>query len=343
MRFAHLTEPRQLQIETAPDPTPTEGQVVVEIDSCGVGGSDRQAWEAGAVSAPAWFGHEWTGRVVAVGGGVTNRFEGQRVVAGVSSSCGVCAPCRVGRTQNCRTVLEQIVGLDPLSATHGGFATHTVADARRVVPILDAISFRDAALIEPAAVAAHAIARSGLRFGDVVVVVGSGTVGLLTSELARLAGAARVVSVDTSAARNELACDLGADAAFTSVEESLHHWLADTTNGVGADVVFACVDTAEALTSGLSLVSSGGTIVAVGVGDRIDNLSITALLSREADFRISLGYSADDLRRVQALMEQDRLRVRPLLQKSAGLDELQTVFEMGARKTPGPPKVLITR
>ncbi|MFW2383972.1 MAG: hypothetical protein ACN4GZ_19625, partial [Acidimicrobiales bacterium] len=106
---------------------------------------------------------------------------------------------------------------------------------------------------------------------------------------------------------------------------------------------FACVDTAEALSAGLSLVCSGGIITAVGVGDRIDNLSVTSLLAREADFKVSLGYSADDVSRVQALMRQDRLRVRALRQQGtpASLDNLGSVFQAGVPPTVGPPKVLI--
>jgi (R,R)-butanediol dehydrogenase/meso-butanediol dehydrogenase/diacetyl reductase len=240
-------------------------------------------------------------------------------------------------------VLEQIVGLDDLSAGHGGFATYTVADARRLVPVDEAISFPDAALIEPASVAAHALRRSGMIFGDVVVVIGGGTVGLLTSEMARIAGAAHIASVDTSVVRNELACDLGVDAAFTTLDDSLRNWIDDHTGGLGADVVFTCVDTAEALSAGLSLVCSGGVIVAVGVGDRIDNLSVTSLLAREADFRVSLGYSADDVGRVQALMRQDRLKVRPLRQQGtrSSLEDLAAILEAGIQPTEGPPKVLV--
>ncbi len=343
MRYARLAAPRSLEIVEVADPSPAPGQVVVEIEACGVGGSDRQAWELGSVFTPAWFGHEWTGRVVALGAGVENRFEGERVVAGTSAPCGHCRACRKGRTDNCETVLRQIVGLDALSAEHGGFATRTVADARRLVPVHDAISFPNAALIEPAAVAAHAVARSGLNIGDVVVVLGSGTVGLLTSELARIGGAAHVVSVDTSAARNELACDLGADAAFSTVSDGLRSWIDDHTGGLGADIVFNCVDVADTLSAGISLVCSGGTIVAVGVGNRIDNLSITSLLAREADFRVSLGYNSSDIDRVQALMRQDRLRVRPLIQRDvpSSLEDLAQVFEIGARHAIGPPKVLI--
>jgi (R,R)-butanediol dehydrogenase/meso-butanediol dehydrogenase/diacetyl reductase len=233
--------------------------------------------------------------------------------------------------------------LDPLAADHGGFATHAVADARRLVPVAEAIDIRSAALIEPASVAVHAVRRSGLGIGDVVVVVGAGTVGLLTAEIARIGGAAHVVSIDTAVARRELACDLGSDAAFAAVDDSVRSWLDVHTGGLGADIVFVCVDTVEAISSGIGLVGSGGSIVAVGVGDRIDNLSITSLLVREADFRVSLGYSADDISRVQALMRQDRLRVRPLIQTPdvRGLANLAAAFAADQDRRPGPPKVLV--
>lgn len=204
MRYARLVGPGRIDIEDRDDPRPQRGQVVVEIDTCGIGGSDREAYEMGTSGSAAWFGHEWTGRVIAVGRGVVDRFEGQRVVAGVSPPCGACPPCRSNRTAYCRSTLEQTVGLDPLAADHGGFATHTVADARRLVPVAEAIDIRSAALIEPASVAVHAVRRSGLGLGDVVVVVGAGTVGLLTAEIARIGGAAHVVSIDTAAARREI-------------------------------------------------------------------------------------------------------------------------------------------
>lgn len=326
VRYARLTGPRAIEIADRPDPRPGPTQVLVEIDVCGIGGSDRTAYERGFVEAPAWFGHEWTGRIVGLGAEVIGHFEGERVVA-----------------DTCQSVLAQIVGVDAQAPDHGGFATHSLVDPLRLVPVRDGIDRRDATLIEPAAVAAHAVRRAGLRIGDIVVVVGAGTIGLLTAELARLSGAASVMAVDPSGSRRELACDLGADAAFNRLEDGASQWLADTTQGLGADAVFVCVDTAEALTEGISLVCAGGAVVAVGVGNRIDNLSITALLSREADFRVSLGYSRDDVRRIQSLMQQDRLRVRPLIRTPVveGLDALAASFEADDPARSGPPKVLV--
>lgn len=343
MRYARLNGPREIEIVERPDPAPGPGQVVVQIDVCGIGGSDRTAFARGSVESPGWFGHEWTGRVVAIGSGVVGHFEGERVVAGVSAACGRCGPCGVGRTDQCRTVLEQIVGVGLHAPDHGGFATHALVDPARLVPLREGIEIRDAALIEPSAVAAHAVGRAGLGLGDVVVIVGAGTIGLLVAELARVSGAASVLAVDPSASRRELACDLGADAAFSRVDDGVAHWLGDTTQGLGADAVFVCVDTADAIAEGISLVSAGGSVVAVGVGNRIDNLSITSLLSREADFRVSLGYSRDDIRRIQSLMQQDRLRVRPLIRKPLveGLDGLSASFANDDPDRSGPPKVLV--
>ena len=341
MRYARLEGPGKLAILERPDPVPLPGQAMIEIAYCGIGGSDRAAFTVGRVAAPAWFGHEWTGRIVALGDGVEDRYVGQRVVAGVAPSCGRCGQCVARTPAHCQRVLEQIVGLDPLAASNGGFASHTVADARRLVPVGEAIDSRDAALIEPASVATHAIGRSGLVVGDVAVVLGTGTIGLLTAEMARIAGAGSVVSIDISAARRELACDLGADAAFGSVNETLQRWLQEQTGGVGADRVFVCVDAVDAIADGLGLVRPGGVIVAVGVGNQIDNLSVTALLKREADFRVSLGYVRDDIRRVQDLMGQDRLRVRRLLQPiDASLDSLSAGLA-GSPGSSGPPKLLV--
>ncbi|NNF53696.1 MAG: zinc-binding dehydrogenase [Acidimicrobiales bacterium] len=341
MRFAQLVGSRSLEVVVGADPAPRPGQAVVAIDYCGIGGSDRSAWVTGEVASPAWFGHEWTGRIVQLAQDMPDRFVGQRVVAAVGPSCGQCRPCAFGTPAHCERVLEQIVGLDPLAASHGGFATHTVADARRLMPVGEAIDSRDAVLTEPAAVAAHAVRRSGFSLGDVVVVLGTGTIGLLTAELARIGGAAAVVSVDHASARRELACDLGADAAFAGVNKGLTTWLHDHTNGLGADVVFVCVDAAEAIAGGLGLVRPGGVIVAVGVGNQIENLSVTALLRREADFRVSLGYTIDDVRRVQTLMGVDQLRVRRLLQPAnVALDQLADALQ-NENQSSGPPKAVV--
>ncbi len=209
-------------------------------------------------------------------------------------------------------VLEMIIGTDGLASSHGAFAEQIRVDHRRVRRTPDGIDENEAALAEPAAVAAHALARSGMSLGDLVVVIGAGTIGLLVAELARLAGAARVVAIDPSAARRELACDLGSDAAFAATDDVVS-WLERHGHGLGADVVFDCVGADQALTDAVELARHGATVVAVGVSSSSSRAVPADLVKHEITIRASLGYSTGDVQRVLELLAEDRLRVSSLI------------------------------
>ncbi len=321
MRCARLTGPRTVEIVDIPEPEAASGTVVVAIGSCSVSASDVEAFERGSIDPVSWFGHGWTGSVVAIGDGVRGRFEGERVVVGAPPACGRCSTCRAGHPGNCPEVVAAIVGADEWSSGHGGFAERIRVDARRVHRLPEGVPDEDAALVEAAAVAAHAVERSGLRVGDVVAVVGAGTIGLLVAEVARLAGAARVVAVDPDADRRELACELGADAAFNPGDGAAA-WLDRTATGVGADVVFDAAGRPGSLADAVRLARRGGTVVAVSVASHDTAVVPALLLDRELDLKGSLGYRVGDVERVLTLMADDRLRVDRLRGVSLGLDGL---------------------
>ncbi len=327
MRAVLLRGPEQIELADIEEPELVEGSVIVAIDRCGIGGSDVEAFLDGKLPAGAWFGHEWVGQVVEVGAGLPDRFVGEVVVGAVPPPCGQCRPCRAGYGSHCRLVLEMIVGADPLASKHGAFAEAIRVDARRVQRLPEGIDVNDAALSEPAAVAVHAVERSGVGLGDVVVVIGAGTIGLLVAELSRLAGAAQVGAVDPEPARRELVCDLGSDAAFAP-GEGIGRWLSQTGHGLGADVVFDCSGSDEALGSAVREVRRGGTVVAVGVSSRKSPSPSAKLIEREVTLRASLGYTIADVQRALALMADDRLRVSRIYQsETVGLGEVGSVIE----------------
>ncbi len=299
-----------------PEPEPLPGSVIVEIDRCAIGGSDLLAWSTGVLPSPAWFGHAWSGRVVAVGPGVADRFEGERLVGAAPAPCGQCKHCRAGFGENCDLVLQMILGVDSLASPHGAFAERIRVDTRRVHRIPEGVDLEDAALAEPASVAAHAVARSGLGLGDLAVVIGAGTIGLIVAELARIAGASRVVAVDPVRQRRELACDLGSDAAFGPGDE-VGRWLQAHGHGLGADVIFDCIGADGALGEAVNLVRRGGTVMAVGVSGQTSNTVPADLVRREVNLRASLAYTTADVRRVLELLADDRLRVSNLYAKEA--------------------------
>lgn len=330
MRAATVRGPGNVEIIDVAEPVVRPGSLIVAIDRCAIGGSDVLAAETGVLPAPAWFGHSWSGRVVEVGPGVQGHFEGERVVGAAPPPCGSCPHCRAGHAENCDLVLEMIIGTDGLASGHGAFAERIRVDHRRVRRTPDGIDENEAALAEPAAVAAHAVARSGMTLGDLVVVIGAGTIGLLVAELARLAGAARVVAIDPSAVRRELACDLGSDAAFASTDDVVS-WLERHGHGLGADVVFDCVGAAQALTDAVELSRHGGTVVAVGIKSSSSRAVPADLVKHEITIRASLGYSTGDVQRVLELLAEDRLRVGALIDPDIrSLDRLASGLESAA-------------
>lgn len=327
MLAAVLRGPRAVEVIEIAEPEPVEGSLIVEIDRCGIGSSDLEVWNTGELPGPAWFGHEWVGRVVGLGPGVTNRFVGERVLGAVPAPCGRCRPCRAGLSEHCDLVLETIVGVDPLASAHGAFAQRIRVDARRAYRVPEALDDTAAALTEPAAVALHAVDSHPVRLGDLAVVIGAGTIGMLVAELAGAAGAGRVVVIEPDAERREVACDLGADAAFAPGPGALR-WLADHSHGLGADLVYDCVRTPDSLASTVPLVRRGGGIVVVGVGPG-GPLSWTAKAHERAlTLRASLGYTIGDVRRVLELLSDDRLRLGTIVDpEPVTLATLQPVLE----------------
>lgn len=325
MRVGVLKGAGVVEVVDRPEPELLPGTVVVDVVRCGIGGPDIEAWRNGQLPAPGWFGHEWVGRVSAVGPGCEDRFEGERVVGAVPPPCGTCGPCRAGLGAHCSLALAMIVGTDPLAGDHGAFAERVRVDARRVHRVPEGIDDNAAAVAEPAAVAAHAVTRAGQRLGDLVVVIGAGTIGLLVAELARLAGAARVVAVDVEPGRRELACELGADAAFAPGPE-VARWAADHGHGLGADVVYECAGRVEAVDSALDAVRQGGSIVVVGSSSEPAAVSAADLVAREITLRASLGYTVADVHRALDLMADDRFRVSAIYERIIGFDELAATF-----------------
>ena len=340
MRAAQLRGPRDLHIIEVAEPVIRPGALIVAVDRCAIGGSDLLAYETGNLPAPAWFGHAWSGRIVEVGPETEQHFVGQRVVGAAPAPCGRCPHCRAGHPENCDLVLEMIVGTDELASNHGAFAERIRVDHRRVRPTPEGVDDSDAALAEPSAVAAHAISRSGAGIGDLVVVIGGGTIGLITAELARLVGASRVVVIDPASARRELACDLGSDAAFAAASD-VSSWLERHGHGLGADVVFDCVGAHDALADAVDLARHGGTVVAVGVSSSASRDVPAGLVKHEITIRASLGYSTADVQRVLDLLAEDRLRVAALIDPNVrSLDDLPSLFSTSGQ--PADRTILVT-
>ncbi|MBL7140998.1 MAG: alcohol dehydrogenase catalytic domain-containing protein, partial [Planctomycetes bacterium] len=210
---------RDLRVEEWPEPEADPGQVKVRVRAVGVCGSDVHYYTHGrigdqVVREPMIVGHEGAGEVVDVGDGVTGLKVGQRVTLEPAHSCGQCEWCRTGKPNVCPNV--KFCSTPP---NNGLMCEFAVLSAEQCIPIPDALSFEEAAMLEPLQVSVHAANLMGVVPGETAAVVGVGCIGLGCMEMARAGGASRIIVTDKLGYRLDLARDLGADETVNVSEE----------------------------------------------------------------------------------------------------------------------------
>lgn len=339
MKAGLVTGQRQFELVDMPDPEARPGTAVVEVSLCGICGTDLHGYLSDQPYNPAICGHEFSGIVVEVGAGVAGLKVGQRVVAGVAPPCGHCRQCRAGETAWCQTSFMGAVGRDPLAPPHGGFARYVAMDAQRFVAVHDALSDIQAAIIEPATVAFHALRRTPFALGSTVVVQGCGPIGLLCLQLARAAGAGKVVAIDPVATRRDLALRLGADVA--AAPDEARAALGAVKADRGADVVFECAGVAPAIQAAAELCRRGGTVGLVGYASDAATILPRTFMHGEITLVASLAYLHDEFVAVQTMIADGRLDVAVLHDDTRPLSEAAEVFAQLVDDPTSAVKVLI--
>jgi threonine dehydrogenase-like Zn-dependent dehydrogenase len=248
----------RLAIEERLSPAVTAADdVIIAVDACGICGTDVQILNVppGHPATPGTImGHEFVGRVTAIGAGVTDVQVGQRVTADPDPKCGACAPCRAGRPSNCLNVSALGIFRD------GALASHVKAPAAAVYPVGESAPPEIAALIEPLACVVNGANRAAIRPGETAVVFGAGPIGCLFTAVLKAGGAAPLIVVEPNPVRSAVALAVGADRVVTPDELATKR---QELLPLGADVVVdavgslfaACIETA----------AMGGRIVLFGM------------------------------------------------------------------------------
>lgn len=232
---------------------------MVKVDACGVCGTDLHIVEGTSRSTPpVVLGHEYAGVVSDTSPDVAAFRPGQRVAVDPNISCGTCFYCRRGLVHLCENLRALGVDID------GGMAEYCAVPEKQLHLLDDRLPGEAAPFIEPVSCAIHGIDRSGIRTGDVVSIIGGGTIGLIMLQLARNAGASRVIVVEPIPAKREIARKLGAAQALDSSTQDIREAILDLT-GVGADVVIECVGKIETTELALDLARRGGVVEIFGV------------------------------------------------------------------------------
>ncbi|HEX2106068.1 MAG TPA: alcohol dehydrogenase catalytic domain-containing protein [Solirubrobacteraceae bacterium] len=311
MRVARSVGVREVRVEEDPEPEAGAGEVVCRVLACGVCGSDvLDAWVARKV--PTVLGHEIAAEVEQVGAGVADVAAGDRVVVHHHAPCGECRRCRRGHETLCDQF--RATGLHP-----GGFAerVRVPADLVGELLVLDGLDAERATFVEPLACVLRAFARAGLHAGDSLLVVGTGTSGLLAIAAAHALAVEAVWAREPRAERLERALGLGAERHGNELVE----------------VAMVCTTKPEAIAAGFDAVAPGGTLCLYAPPDPGQALGLDghALYVGEIDVCASYSAGPGDMRRALELIASGRVDPAPLVTHRLPLEETGAALELARR------------
>lgn len=274
MRGSVLNEPGRLSVDTWPTPSPGPGQVLVQVGSVGVCGSDVHYYQHGrvgefVVESPLVLGHEAGGTVVATGRDVDPARLGQRVALEPGVPCRRCQQCKTGRYHLCPDM--RFFATPPVD---GAFCEYVAVDADFAHPVPDELSEDAAGLIEPLSVAVWACQKAGVGAGARLLIAGAGPIGVLVVQVARALGATTTVVSEPSGARRRTAERFGVTASLDPVEH-------DPAERGEFDAFVDCSGTASAVDAGIRALRPAGGAVLVGMGADEVTLPVSRLQTRE--------------------------------------------------------------
>ena len=310
MKAAVFHAQEDLRIEEVADPSPGPGQVKLRNAFAGICGSDLHVYytpEAAGLdfehphpltgsTLPQILGHEFSGTVVELGEGVDGISVGDRVAVWPIYYCGDCAACRRGMYNAC-----QKIGFHGLSSNGGGMAEFTTVDASKLHVLPENVDLRLGALVEPMAVAWHAVSRSGVEPGGTALIAGAGPIGIGVWFALKARGIEKVLVSEPSADRRAIIAALGA-TVVDPVTEDLGAAVTALTDGDGVDVAFDAAGAGPAVTSSLASLVPGGRVVVVAIHERTMDFLPTQLVMAETEIAGALAYLPEDFDAVIAAM-----------------------------------------
>jgi (R,R)-butanediol dehydrogenase/meso-butanediol dehydrogenase/diacetyl reductase len=330
VKVARFYTAGDVRIEDVPEPgEPGAGELLVRVRECGICGTDLHEYRHGPIQTwadphprtgaglPQILGHEFSGVVEAVGAGVRNAAVGDRVAIMPQVFCGACEACSSGHQQRCEAVA--VVGL---SWPWGGFAEYAVVGDDHVAVLPAEVSDAAGALVEPAAVAVHAVASSGLQAGETVLVTGGGPIGQLVALAAIAAGAGAVYLSEPSPGRRARAEALGLSGVIDPVSDDVAERLAGATGGRSADVCIECSGNQRALDACLAAVRRGGTVIQTALYLQPVQVDADSIVLRDVTLKGVYCYPVTSWPRVIRMIATGELPVERIVTSRIRLDDL---------------------
>lgn len=319
-----MTEPGVIVFNEVPVPEITVDQVLIKIMRIGICGSDIHVYhgEHPFTSYPVTQGHEVSGEIVAVGEAVKDFTVGQKVTIQPQIVCGKCYPCRHGKYNLCEEL--KVMGFQDT-----GVASHFFAvDASKVTPLPETMSYEEGAMIEPLAVAVHAIRQAGDVTGKKIVVLGAGPIGNLVAQAAKGMGAESVMITDISDYRLRKAKEeCGIRYAVNTRNTDLGEAILAAFGPDKADIIYDCAGNDTTMGQAIKYARKGSTIILVAVYAGMATVDLAVLNDHELDLNTTMMYRNEDYLDAIRLTEEKKICLQPLISKIFPFKEYLNAYQ----------------
>lgn len=320
MKGIYYANPREIVVKNdLHKPTIEPDEVLIKVKYCGICGSDIGSYSSlGEILPQIILGHEFSGEIAEVGEKVKKLKMGDRVTANPNIPCLDCNFCAKG--------LEIMCILSTIGVTRdGALAEYINVRADRVHLIPESITFEEGAMIEPISNAVQAVKLSDFIVGKNAAVFGAGTIGLMTIQVLKAAGASAVYVIEPVEKRQKLALELGADQVF---EPKRWNKIVRLTDKLGPDFVFDCVGLPETIMNSMQLVKRGGTIMVIGMHPKpFEMKGFLQLLAKNLTMKGMYLADQDSFLTSIDLLDKKKVKVKPLITKLIKIDDVPEMFE----------------
>ena len=341
MKALLLDDYNQLNYRDFPKPKTKENEVLIKVKACGICGSDVHGMDgsSGRRIPPIIMGHEASGIIEETGTKVKNWKTGDRVTFD-----STIYPLNDWYTLNGHYNLSdnrQVMGVSPGEyKRHGAFAEYVTVPEHILHRIPENVTFEEAAMVEPIAVAAHSVNLSGIQPGNSAIVVGSGMVGSFVIQLLKIAGVNPVIALDINDEKLELATEMGADFSFNPKDDSTSEKIIKQTKNRGADFGFEVVGISDTVNTCIKNIRKGGTAVLVGNLTPEVNFPLQKVVTREIKVQGSCAINGE-YEMVLDLLSAKKVKTDKMISAVAPLSEGAEWFKRLYSKEPGLNKVIL--
>lgn len=341
MKALILEEYNKLVYIDFPKPIIGEDEVLIKVKACGICGSDVHGMDGstGRRIPPIIMGHEASGEIVEIGSRVNNWEVGDRVT--FDSTVYLLNDWYTLKGQYNLSDNRQVLGVSPEEyKRHGAFAEYVNVPEHILYKIPGNVSFAEAAMVEPVAVAAHALKVSTFSLGDNVMVVGAGMIGCFVIKLLKIAGAGNIIAVDTDSNKENMALEFGADKFLNPLTDNISEIVLNETNGRGVDLAIEVVGITPAIDTAISNTRKGGSVTLVGNLSAKAEFPLQQIVTKQIRVQGSCAICGE-YEEVLFMMQKGVVDVKPLLSKIAPLSEGAEWFQRLYQKEKGLNKVIL--